>query len=352
MTDQLTKLTLIVAGGEYAFKRATCTYAANQSARAFAFTVTDATDPWGEQWNLMPGAPCTVLANGQLIVTGYIERMLPSYDAKGHHVEISGRSKSADHLHSSVEHPKGEFRDKTVLQIAQELDKQNVGFYSDVEQPKVEYFRLNPNEKVFEAVERLSRRYQLLMQGMENGSVKLTKGGTNGSNTPLIEGHNILAASACFDQSDQHSEYKVKGQRVYGADRRSLRIEATSKDSRMRRHRPLHIHQETDIDDATAQKRADHHKNRQQGESITATIKTQSFFDDAGQLWRANGLIYIHSPMLKLSNQMLLKTVSLNQEEHGSFSNLNFVLPNAFGGQGTGMGGSSGSGAATQTPWM
>lgn len=352
MTDQLTKVSLIAGGMEYsAFTRAAVTYAANQAARAFAFTVTDATDPWDLQWNFMPGTPCTVLANGQLIVTGHIEKMMPSYDAKGHHVEISGRSKGGDSIDSSAEHDKGEFRKKKIIEIAKTLDKQNVGFTTDIDQPEIEYFRLNPMETVFAAVERLARRHQMLLQGMPDGGIKLTKGCTGGTNAPLIEGVNILAASATFDQTDQHSEYKVKGQRVYGVDKKSLRIEALSKDSRVSRHRPKHIHQESDIDEGTAKKRAEHHKNRQQGESVTANIKTQSWFDSAGQLWKANGLVFVSSRMLKLNMQMLIKSVSLTQSESGTFADLSLVLPQAFGGEGGGMGGGGGTGAGTQSPW-
>jgi hypothetical protein len=60
MTDQLTYISFNVGGMNYKFTRAAVSYAANQAARAFAFTVTDATDPMGEQWNFMPGTPVTV----------------------------------------------------------------------------------------------------------------------------------------------------------------------------------------------------------------------------------------------------------------------------------------------------
>jgi prophage tail gpP-like protein len=206
-------------------------------------------------------------------------------------------------------------------------------------------------ETVFGAVERMTRRHPMLLQGMPDGTIKMTKGGTGGTNAPLIEGVNILGGSATFDDSDQHSEYKVKGQRVYGVDKKSLQIVATEKDSSVKRHLPKHIHQETDIDENTAQKRARHHKNRQQGESVTASIKTQSWFDSNGQLWIANGLVYVQSRILKLSQQMLIKSVSLTQDDHsGSFAQLSLVLPQAFDGEGTGMG-SGGVGSGAQSPW-
>ena len=351
MSDEKTTVTLIAGGARYsAFTRAAVSYSANQAVRAFAFTVTDATDAMDEQWNFMPGTPVTVLANGQLLVTGYINRRVPSFDANNHTVEISGTSKGRDSVKSAAEHDKGEWRNKTPLQIAQELDKQGVGFTSDIQQKPFEYARLHPNETVFEAVERMTRRQPMLLQGMPDGSIKMTKGGSAGSNSPLMEGINILAGSAAFDDGDQHSEYKVKGQRVYGTDKKSLQIVATEKDPSVKRHLPKHIHQESDIDEQTAKDRARHHKNRQQGESVTAQIKSQSWFDLGGQLWKANGLVYVQSRVLKLSQQMLIKSVSLTQDESGSFATLSLVLPQAFDGEGTGMGG-GGAGSGAQSPW-
>jgi prophage tail gpP-like protein len=351
MTDQLTYVTFQVGGVNYtAFERAAVSYAANQASRAFAFTVTDSTDGMDLAWNFMPGTPVTVTANGQLLLTGYINKMMPSFDKLNHTVEVSGTSKGSDSVKSAAEHEKGEFRNKTPLQIAQELDKQGVGFSSDAEQKQIEYFRLNPNETVFEAIERATRRFPQLLQGMPDGSIKLTKGGTGGSNAPIIQGVNLFGGSAMFDDTDQHSEYKVKGQRVFGTDRKSLRITATEKDSSVKRHLPKHIHQETDIDDETAKNRAKHHKNRQQGESVSASLRMQSWFDSAGQLWKANGLVYVESRVLKLSQQMLIKSVSLTQDSNGSFAQLSLVLPQAFGGEGTGMG-AGGAGSGAQAPW-
>lgn len=351
MTDQLTFLTFSVGGMNYNFERGSCSYAANQAARAFAFTVTDATDGGlGQTWNFMPGTPITVTANGQLIVTGFINKMTPSFDKQNHTIEVSGTSKGSDSVKSAAEHDKGEWRNKTPLQIAQELDKQGVGFSSDVDQKQIEYFRLNPNETVFEAIERATRRYPMLLQGQPDGSIKMTKGGQGGQNAPLIEGVNIIGGNATFDDSDQHSEYKVKGQRVFGTDKKSLQIVAIEKDSTVKRHLPKHIHQETDIDQDTAQNRAKHHKNRQQGESVTASIKTQSWFDGGGQLWIANGLVYVESKILKLSQQMLIKSVSLTQDNSGSFAQLSLVLPQAFDGSGSGMG-EGGNGSGAQGAW-
>ena len=64
--DQPTYVTVVAGGTTYsAFTQVAVQYAANQAARTFALTVTDATDGWDDQWNFMPGTQVTILGNGQ-----------------------------------------------------------------------------------------------------------------------------------------------------------------------------------------------------------------------------------------------------------------------------------------------
>jgi prophage tail gpP-like protein len=350
--DEPTYVQLTAGGKTYeSFTRISIEYKANAAARNFAFTVTDATDTLGETWSFMPGTEVTISANGQLILTGHIESMSPRFNKTSHDVEVSGRSKGGDTVDSSVEHKTGEFRKKSVLAIAKELDLQSVGFTSDLPDQIVPKFRLNPQETVFKALDRLARRYQMLLQGMPDGSIKITKGGTNGVCQALIEGVNILDASATFDDGQRHSHYKVRGQRTVGTGKKSLKITSTSRDKGVKRYRPKHIHQETDIDFDDAKKRGDNHMNTQKARSVSATIQTQSWFDSGGKVWGANALVFVASPMLKLNNMMLINSVHLSQAEHGSFSVLNLVMPEAYGGSGGGMSGPGKAGSQTEAPW-
>ena len=166
--------------GGYAYRswtRATVSYGAKKAARQFAFTLTDNTSSLlnsSDQWSWMPGIDCTVTASagnddgggGDLMVTGILDSMTPSYDATNHSVEISGRSKSKDSIDSAAEHPTGEMRNQTPLQIAQALDQQGTGYSSDGSQmDPVPLFRVNPGESVMAAVDRVARKQRLLLIG-------------------------------------------------------------------------------------------------------------------------------------------------------------------------------------------
>lgn len=329
--DTKTIVEVHVGGMSYTgFKRVSVQYSAKKAVRAFAFTVTDGND-WEAKWNFMPGEEVSILESEEPILKGFINNMTPSYDATNHTVEITGRSKGQDTVDSSATKKPGEWKKKKLDEIAKDLDEQGVGFNVKTDMPTLEYFRVNTGESVFEAVERMTRRHGLLLIGAPDGSIDIDKGGEESENEPLIEGDNILSASATFDDSNKQSEYIVKGQRVFGSNRKALQIVERSKDKSVKRNRPKVMQPETDIDEAGAKKRANWHRDRQSGESISASVRVQGWRDRNGKLWKVNKLVSIYSPKLKLDMQLLLESVNLTQDDSGSFAVLTLVHPKALG---------------------
>jgi prophage tail gpP-like protein len=325
-------VTLVVEGYRWhRWTRSAVQYSAKNAVRAFAFTVTD-TKAFAGQWSFFPGTECKVYAGSELVCAGYINVMSPSFDPTNHTVEISGRSKAQDTVDSSAIHDKSEFKNKTVLEIAKELDKQNVGFKSDVELKKVKSFRINPGESVYESIERLARKENLLLIGQADGSVVITKGGDKRVHPPLIEGVNIIGGQATFSDDAKNSEYKVRGQKAYGTQAGSLRIEATAKDSTVKRNRPKLVTNETDGTKKDLKERAKKMRDRQQGESVKATITVHGWRDRAGVIWKENTLIYVSSPTLKLDMDLLIESVALAQDSKaGTKATLTLVQPKALG---------------------
>ena len=328
-------VSLVVAGYEYrSWTAFGVSYGAKKATPAFTCAVTDdVNNAIADVWNYMPGTACMVKANGDLVLTGFTHTCNPSFDKDNHTVNITGSSKSSDSSRAAADHPTGEMRNMTPLQIAQALDKQGVGFTSDADMTSIPLFRVNPGETVLDAVSRAcSKQDGLSLMGQPDGSIKIAKGGTSRVHPALQEGTiGFLGGSATFSDEDQHSEIKVKGQKVYGTDKGSLQVVQSTKNDSVKRNIPKHVIPEADTDETQAKGRSKKHKERQQSKSVTASIKMQGWHDANGKLWVPNTLVTIYSPTLKLYQDLLLDSVRLAHGANGSTSQLEFVQPDTAG---------------------
>lgn len=352
---------MVVDGQEWtAFETVSVSYGARQAARSFSATVSDDTKGFMDRWDYLPGSKVQVYGNGDLLLTGHIDAIKPKFDSESHSVEVTARSKGGDSVDSSQTHQTGRFENKNIHQIAQELDRQGVGFTlgQGVQLRTIPYFQANPAETVYQAVERLARRDGLLLSGQADGSIRIERGGDQRGNAPLIEGVNILSGSADIDMGKRRSEYRVRGQRRNGQNQNELRIDRASIDRQAStggRYRPLVILPEFDIDDGQAQRRARWHRDRAKGLSVRGEISVQGWHDDGGQLWQTNKLVYVYCPSLKLDQDMLIDKVELSQGRDGSTASLSLVGPKSFGsprGGGSRSGGTGGSTGGSDAVWQ
>lgn len=329
-------------GGHDSWKTVSITASIKEAARSF--TVTAAEQPG--QWVFPPDSPVTIFANGELVLTGYVDKYNPSISATDHSVSITGRGKAADMIDSAAIHDKGYMENKTPDQIGKELDKFGVGIKAQDKLEKIPYFQIYQGESMFRAMDRALRDQGGHMMGKADGSVDIvTKAGKKRHVGGLIEGFNILQGSATLSGNNRFSDYIVKGQGRLGSDEKSLRVKEQAKDPGVKRYRPKLIINEGDTDKKRAKKRAETEKNRRAGESVKCSITTQGWRDEAGKLFEPNWLIYVHSPALKISGDMLIEKITFKQDSEGggSTAQLDLVDPRAYGGKAAGKSKSDGA---------
>jgi prophage tail gpP-like protein len=102
----------------------------------------------------------------------------------------------------------------------------------------------------------------------------------------------------------------VRGQSSEGTGEHNPRIEATSQDTSLGRCRPVVIIEDGDLDQETAQTRADTRRDREAGESLKASGEVRGVRDSAGTNWTPGWLIWTESPFLNLAKLMLIKKMS------------------------------------------
>lgn len=337
-------VTILVGGARWtAFEQITVRAAFDEAARAFTFVAAAELGSSPTNRIFAKGTPVQIFANDDLVLTGYVNRKQPKFDAESAQITVSGRSASADLVDGSAEHETGRFKDKTPLEIGQEVSRnyRGTGFVTDQKLDKVEQYQLTPGETCHRCVEKMTRQQGMTITGTADGRAMITKAGARRHAGALIEGVNILTGESDHNDSNQHSKYSVRGQRPFGHGVDNLEIEAVATDKTVKRHRPVVIVQDDDTTKDHAKKRAKNRRDRAAGNALKATISVQGWRDDAGKLWNPGWLIWTESPFLDIAQDMLIESVDLAQNEDGSIAFLSLTDPRSYGGKG-GKGNKSG----------
>jgi prophage tail gpP-like protein len=340
-------ITISAGGGNYsAFLSVNVKAAFNEAARSFEFEVAAELGPSTTNAIFAVGTPVTITANGDLLLTGYVDTREPSFRAKFASISVTGRSKSGDLIDGSGEHETGQFEDKDPLEIGQEISKEyDPKWETDQQLKKVEQYQLQPGETCFRCVEKLVLSQGMTITGTPEGNAKITKAGSKRMAGGLIEGVNILSGTAHHNGANRHSKIVVRGQRPFGHGDDNLEIEAQLEDGSVKRHRTIIIIQDDDTTKERAEKRAKNRKNRAKGNALKATISTQGFRDESGQLWEPGALVWTESPFLDIAQDMLIESVNYRQSDGGSIATLQLVDPAAYDGEGGGGGKGNKSGS-------
>lgn len=341
------EIVTVSAGGQTwsAFEKVDVTAGANEAARSFRLEIAAALGGTATAWTFAGGTPVAISSNGDLLVTGYVDRYQPRLDEhKTAVIHVSGRGNGQDAVDCSAIHPTGNFQKMTVLQIAQALDQFGIGFSSDQQLAPIPFYQLTPGETVFRCIEKLCRQQGLVLSGQADGSIKITRLAAT-QNTPLVEGYNCKGLSADHNWAGRHSHVIARGQRPIGSGKQNLQIEQTARDSSVNRYRPVVVVIDEDTDATRALGRANWRLAREAGHALKAQIVVQGFHDDAGALWAPGNLVPVYSEFLAIQQVMAIERAHYSQARGaGSLAHLSLCDPQALGGNGS-------AGAGTNSAW-
>ncbi len=321
-----------------------------------------------------PGTPLQIMGNGDVMFTGFVDRLQLGF----RRFVVSGRSKTQDLIDCSAIDAggTGNFQNQNLLQIAQGLAQPfGVRVTTDQQLDQIEDYQLVPGESPFAACERLARPQGLTLSAQYDGSLKITRPGTQRHAGGLFQGQPPLRSlEADLDWSHLHSPVIVRGQSPTGTDSAALQVEAKGTNADVwgdappstpgaftgaqttagvgagGRYRPLVHVEDSAVDGATAQTLADARSQREAGEAIKATAMVAGFRDQAGTLWTPGWLVWVESPLLGLCQALMIKRVKFSQHRNGgSTARLELVDPRAFGGNAAK--GSSPAGSPASSIW-
>jgi len=310
----------------------------------FTIALTDKDPATLAQVTGRPGDACQVLLGDDVVVTGYVDRLTPSYTATGYRLTLSGRGKGQDLVDASAEWPGGQIAGANVQAIAEKLASAYGIKVTTVGDPGkvIPQFNLTLGQSAWEIIEEICRYEGLLAYELADGSLRLGPVGATIAASGFVEGQNVEAGSVAFSINESFSEYDcfLTSQETFGdvtgpADQHAGNLIATVKDPNVRRNRKRYIICEAvqgGID--LAQRRAVWEAQRRAGRGSIAQITCDSWRDGNGALWTPNTLAPVSLPSLRLAKATwLISEVTYRLDASGTHADLVLGPPTAFAPQ-------------------
>ncbi|GAB3441095.1 phage baseplate assembly protein [Insolitispirillum peregrinum] len=315
-----------------------------------AFSLTVAND-WGSESPtlnstlLKPGDICQVLINDQPVVTGYIDSVKPSYDAKQHQISVSGRDRTGDLVDCSADVQ--EWHDHSLDDIVRALiapfsnpELGEIGIRIAPEGrtlPQVAKHSVHPGDTVYSVIERLSRQTGCLVWSDGTGGLIIGNPVKAKTGIPLQRRVNILSASASNSWSKRYRNIVVlsdspgKTSGPTGSLPFSLSDpDIGAKDWRITRYRPLLMIAEASIGDELLEKRAEWERQHNAGQGQSYSVTVQGWLQD-GQLWAPGQTVSLTDDWLGADDSYLISTVNFKHGTGGTTTTLTVIPDSALG---------------------
>lgn len=305
---------------------------------------------------IAPGTPCKVLIGSDPVITGYIDRYLPSFDPKSHQVRVQGRSKCQDLVDCSAgidqnweatHQTRGmQINTGSLLKLATELAAPfNIKVTSltgndvPVGAPNaaVVQFNITLTETPFEIIERVARYAGVLVYEGTDGNLILANVSADLMTGGFAQGVNVEAASVAYTMDQRYSVYvpslsSVDANQDMGGSAGIMPFPPVF-DIGVPRFRPLIVvSEQSQYGELTVRKRAVWEMNRRVGRSQTVRLTCDKWRDVAGKLWSRNANASLNLPKLKLSdNTWIITEVTFSRDaQRGTVADIEMMPPEAF----------------------
>lgn len=257
------------------------------------------------------GDRCELLLDGDTVIDGWIDTVAPIIGKDNHQLRVTGRDRSADLADCSALNSPASWRNQTIERIAADLAAP-FGLMIDARVSTgapIRDFALQQGESAQDAIERLLRFRGLLLVAGADGRLSIVKADEGAPVATMRYGTNILSVEALEDHRDRFSEYLVKGQ-ARGNDQHNgkavSQVRGRATDGTIRRHRPLLIVAEEQVDSASAEARAKFEAGVRAGRSHTCDVTVQGWRQPSGALWEPNRRVRLQCAAAGFDDTVLL----------------------------------------------
>ena len=296
----------------------------------------------GQGWSsvrLNTGDAVQIYLGGALVITGYITSRVAAFESNSHELVIAGKSLTMDVHDSSVVIKPGTYNGTTFEQAARGVLAPHPVGLKIINPPSIvskpfKSLSVQYGETCGEFISRIANMRGLIISDDENGNVVAGQGDpTAASVAELVEGKNILRATAQLDNQTAFSKYQVAGQNT-GDDSnwppRDNSATVTNPNARPNRYKLTMAENPGDAEDFA--QRANFEMTHSQWTYVRCTVTVTGWKKPSGDLWKPTDNITISSPMLfpNESGSMTLGVQSVTyaqDSQNGTTTTMECVLP-------------------------
>lgn len=291
--------------------------------------------------HISPFDACEVRIGKDTVITGYVDRVAPMMTHTQHTVAIAGRGKCCDLVDCSGEAPSGQFKNSTILDIAQTLcAPYGIKAFMNGSPGKVlPQFNIDLTESGFTVIERLARFLGLLAYERSDGNLQLVQvdaGSFPSTASGFKEKFNVEQAEALFSGDQRFAEYQVvrlgiEGLRDAGVFQNRISTEVDAGVPRHRRRVVVAENSGPAIDDVTGTQRAAWELKRRAGRSALLRLTTDSWRAVDGKLYEPGQMARFELPSMYLADvQWVISEVTYRYGSDGTHCDITAMPLDAF----------------------
>lgn len=260
----------------------------DELAGSFSLGFQNSWAPEGEALGIQEGDECTIECDGEVVLTGFVDRSRESYQKREHVVSVEGRSVTEDLIDCDAIYGGGRIKGKGIVDLSK-LILEPFGIALDDIEPAlladpaftapIEPFKLQEGETAFEALSRIARKRSCMLLTTRDGKLQIARASKSPlPGVTLQRGLNVISGEREGDASNRFSEYRFKSQ-LRGTDsvngKNAAHLSGVVTDSAIERYRPKVIFAEHQGTREDLKKRATWERNTRagRGERLTYSVK-------------------------------------------------------------------------------
>lgn len=300
-------------------------------------------------WPILEEDECTVKIEGVTVLTGYVDARRVSFGPEESTFEVTGRDRTGDLVDCSVFLPESgaskkgkkawQFVGVSPLDLAIKVAKPygiSVTLQAGLSPPaKVKTFAVSPGDSAADVIEKACRLAGLLPVSDGVGGLVLVRAGSNRATTALVQGKNVLSASAEFDSQGRFATYAALAQGPGTDDAfgtAAAHVQAYAEDAGVRRPwRTLVVRPEGAATVAQCELRAQWEAKVRAARGDAVSVNVQGWRQQDGSVWPLNAKVQTDLPAIGIGGEMLI-TGALHtvDDSTGEITQLTIRRPDAF----------------------